>query len=434
MNKTASVKINLHHVTRVEGHGSIVVDLEQGKVKECRWEIVEAPRFFEAMVRGRGWNELHHITCRICGICSIGHTLASVKATEAALDVKVSPQTQRLRKLAKHAENLQSHVLHVGYLVLPDLMGVGSVIPLASSHPEEVKTVVRVHRLTNEMSDLICGRTTHPQRIVPGGFTRLPTRQELETLKDRLEKSVPELQAVASLVKTLAGNLPAFERETEYVGLVHPSEYALYDGEIGSTDGGTWPVSEYRNITNEYVVPHSTAKHARHNRESYMVGALARFNLNEERLSPLARETAAAFGLKAVNYNPFMNSVAQLVECVHSVEDSIRLIDEILADGLMEEKISVKPKAGRGASAVDVPRGILFHEYEYDSDGRCVHANCVIPTNQNHGNIQQDMEALLPTVLGKSEKEIELALEMLVRAYDPCISCSTHLLKVKFVH
>ena len=423
-----------HYLTRVEGHGNIVVDVKKGKIKQCRWEIPEAPRFFEAMVRGRKWDELHHITSRICGICSISHTLASVKATEAALGVKPSPQTVKLRRLAKHAETFQSHILHVGYLVLPDLMGVDSVIPLASSHPEQVKTVVRLHRVANEMSDLLCGRTTHPQRIVPGGFTRLPRPEDLETLKSRLRVAIPDLQAVTELVQSVAGNFPHFERQTEYIALVQDGEYPLYDGRIGSTDGGAWDVCEYRAITNEYIVPHSTAKYAKHNRDSYMVGALARFNLNEQHLMPMAKEAANSFGLKAMCCNPFMNNVAQLVECFQSIEDSTRLIDEVLADGLHGETFKVEPKAGRGASAVEAPRGILFHEYEYDNEGRCTEANLVIPTNQNHGNIQRDLEALLPDLLAKGEEQTELGMEMLVRAYDPCISCSTHMLKVRFEH
>jgi sulfhydrogenase subunit alpha len=432
MNRAKNIKLNVHHLTRVEGHGNIVVDVESGKIKECRWEVPEAPRFFEAMVKGRMWHELHHITSRICGICSIAHTLTSVRTTEAAMGISTSSQTNKLRKLAKHAENLQSHILHVGYLVLPDLMGVGSVIPLASSHREEVLTVIRLHRLANEMSDLICGRTTHPQRIVPGGFTRLPARKELEDLKERLENCMGDLHAVADLIRAATHVFPPFERETEYIALVHSTEYPLCEGQIGSTDGGTWPASKYRQIANEYVLPHSTAKHARHNRDSYMVGALARFNLNRPRLSPSAKTLAASFNLEPVNYNSFMNSVAQLVECVHSVEDSIRLIDEILSDGLKDETFMVKPRAGKGVGVVEAPRGILFHEYEYDKDGRCINANCVIPTNQNHGNMQRDLEALLPTLLEKSEKQIELGMEMLVRAYDPCISCSTHLLQVEF--
>ncbi len=432
MSQSASVSFKVEHLTRVEGHGNIVVDVKEGKVTQCRWEVPEAPRFFEAMVRGRMWHELHHITSRICGICSISHTLASVKATEAAMGVQISDQTAILRRLAMHAEGLQSHVLHLGYLVLPDLMGVGSVIPLAASHPDEVKTVIRLHRLANERSEMICGRTTHPQRLVPGGFTRLPSARELETLKERLTAAVPDLQAVADLVQSRAGNFPPFERDTEYIALVAEDEYPFYDGLLGSTDGGPWPVADYRQVINEYVVPHSTAKHAKHNRDSYMVGALARFNLNSQRLLPLAAKLAGAFGLRAGNCNSFMNNVAQLVECAQAVEDSIGLIDETLAIGLKAEKPSVEPRAGKGASAVEAPRGILFHDYEYDGDGRCLSANFVVPTNQNHGNIQRDLEALLPTLLERPEKEIELAMEMLVRAYDPCISCSTHMLKVTF--
>ena len=169
----SNVEVNIHHITRVEGHGNIHVNIKDGIVETCQWSIPEAPRFFEAMVVGRSWKELHHITSRICGICSIGHTLASLKATEAAMGITISDQDLKLRKLSLHGENLQSHILHLGFLVLPDLLGVGSVIPLASSNPKEVKTVLRLHRIANEMSNLLCGRTTHPQRLLPGGFSKI---------------------------------------------------------------------------------------------------------------------------------------------------------------------------------------------------------------------------------------------------------------------
>ncbi len=435
--KNPNLDLEVHHVTRVEGHGNIYVNVKKGEIERCEWAVPEAPRFFEAMVLGRQYNELHHITSRICGICSIGHTLASLKATEAAMGITISEQDLKLRKLALHAENLQSHILHLGYLVLPDLMGVGSVIPLASSHPEEVKTVIRLHRLANEMSNKLCGRTTHPQRLIPGGFSKLPTMKELKDIRKGLRDSIPSIQAVAGLFKSLAPKLPDFVRETEFIGLTNPNEYALYEGDLASTDSGKAPVSEYLGFTNEYIIPQSTAKRAKHNRESYMVGALARFNLNYDRLSPMAKQAAALFGLKPVCHNPFMNSIAQLVEVVHSVEDSIRLIDEIEAAGLHSQpeyfKPDIKTKAGRGIGAVEVPRGILFHDYTYNLKGSCTKANCIIPTNQNHGNIELDMKALLPKLLDKTPQEIELNLEMLVRAYDPCISCSTHYLNVTFL-
>jgi len=434
MSEQKNVDINVHHITRVEGHGNINVSIRNGTIEKCEWSIPEAPRFFEAMVVGRSWNELHHITSRICGICSIGHTLASLKATEAAMGIQISEQDLKLRKLALHAENLQSHILHLGFLVLPDLMGVGSVIPLASTNLAEVKIVLKLHRTANEMSNLLCGRTTHPQRLIPGGFSKIPSIKELTALRTKLQDSIPNLKAVAGLFKSLAGNFPAFERETEFIALSDQSEYALYDGQLASTDTGTAPVNEYLTYTNEYVIPQSTAKWAKHNRESYMVGALARLNLNYKRLSPMAKKTAEMFDLKPTCHNPFMNNIAQLVEVVHSVEDSVRLINDLEAAGLKSQQDynnpSIKVKAGKGVGAVEVPRGILFHDYSYNDAGICTKANCIIPTNQNHGNISLDMKALVPQVVNKQQKEIELALEMLVRAYDPCISCSTHVVKV----
>ncbi len=241
---TSNLKIRFDHVTRVEGHGSIVVNISTGKIEDCRWEVTEAPRFFEAMVRGRKWNEIHHITSRICGICSIGHTLASLKATESAMGIRVSDQTVRLRKLALHAETLQSHILHVGYLVLPDLLGAGSVIPLAESHPEELKRVIRIHRTANELSNLICGRTTHPQRLVPGGFGKYPDPAELVQMREKLTKALSDLKTVAGFVASVSSGLPSFSRETEYIALKSGHGYPFYDGRIGSSDGGTWGPGE----------------------------------------------------------------------------------------------------------------------------------------------------------------------------------------------
>jgi sulfhydrogenase subunit alpha len=435
MTQQNNVEVKVHHVTRVEGHGNIDVIIKNGEIEKCEWSIPEAPRFFEAMVVGRGWNELHHITSRICGICSIGHSLASLKATEAALSIPISDQDLKLRKLALHAENLQSHLLHLGFLVLPDLLSVGSVIPLVSTNANEVKVVLGLHRMANEMSKLLCGRTTHPQRLIPGGFSKIPTQKELSALKDKLQQSIPNLQALGDLFKSLFGKFPQFERETEYIALIDDNEYGLYDGKIASSDTGAAPVNEYLNYAKEYIVPHSTAKWAKHSRSSYMVGALARLNINHNRLSPLAKQIAALFDLKPISYNPYMNNIAQLVEVVHSVEDSIRLITELEVEGLRSQSDynapEIKIKAGRGVGAVEVPRGILFHDYTYNEKGVCTKANCIIPTNQNHGNISEDMKALVSKIAEKPQKDIELTLEMLVRAYDPCISCSTHVTKVE---
>ena len=429
----SDISINVEHLTRVEGHGNIVLNAKDGAIEKVQWQVSEAPRFFESFVRGRPYTELSHITSRICGICSIGHSLASLKATEAAMGIELSEQTQILRRLAMHGENMQSHILHAGYLVAPDLLGVGSVFPLIETHPDAVLKIVGLHRLSNEMSDLFCGRTVHPIILIPGGFSWIPSEKQLKHMKQRLVDAVAPTMDVAEIVLANAGALPDFWRETEFVALTVDNEYAIYDGVIGSTDTGRHQVEDYLSITNEFVVPYSTAKFTKHNRKSYMVGALARFNLNYDKLSPLAKQWAGRFGLKPICHNPFMNTVAQLVEFVHSIEDSIDLIDRLLDRGVdRDERPKVEVMAGRGVGVVDVPRGILFHDYTYNDKGICTKANCIIPTNQNHNNINQDMKAFAPTLLDKPEKEIELNLEMLVRAYDPCISCSTHYLTVEF--
>ncbi|MCJ7493401.1 MAG: Ni/Fe hydrogenase subunit alpha [Deltaproteobacteria bacterium] len=426
-----NINVNVDHITRVEGHGNIVVNVKEGKIEECKWEVVEAPRFFEAFVRGRSYLEIAHITSRICGICSIGHTLCSLQATEAAMGVKISEQTRLLRRILIQGENLQSHVLHSYFLAAPDFVGAPSVFPLVQTHPEVVIRALRMKKLANDLCDVFGGRTVHPITPTVNGFTKLPEIKDIKEIRRRLVAAGPDLEATLALFKTL--KIPDFQRETEYISLKSKEEYALYEGVIASTDAGTTPVANYRNWTNEYLVPQSTAKYTKHVRDSYMVGALARFNNNHDQLPARAQKAAEELGLKAPCYNPFMNTVVQVVEVVHALDESIRLIDELLDKGLKEEDRRILLKAGRGVGSVDVPRGILFHDYTYDKNGICVEANCIIPTNQNHANIQKDMEALLPQVLDRPQEEIRLSLEMLVRAYDPCISCSTHLLKVEFV-
>lgn len=427
-----TVNVNVHHLTRVEGHGNIVVDVKNGELVKCQLDIVEAPRFFEAMLRGRPYNEASHITSRICGICATGHATASLRATENALGVEPTEQTELLRKLLFHGEIIDSHVLHVYMLVAPDFFGLGSVIPLAESHPEVVLRALRIKKLSGDLCAMISGRHTHPIAMTVGGFTHLPTVKEMLAMRERLVVAREDMDETIALLKTLPW--PQFERETEYVSLQKDDEYAFIDGRIATTDGFTYEIPEYRQVTNEYCVPHSTAKHAKHNRDSYMVGALARFNNNYHQLHPRAKAAAGELGMEPIVANSFLNSGAQAVEMVHCVEDSINLIDELVDRGLKEEPLyQFQGKGGDGVGSCDVPRGILFHSYEIDDEGLIQGANCIIPTGQNYANMEADMRALVPQILDRPQEEITHMMEMLIRAYDPCISCSTHFLDVKFV-
>ncbi|HEX3031825.1 MAG TPA: Ni/Fe hydrogenase subunit alpha [Bacillota bacterium] len=428
------IDINVKHVTRIEGHGNIVVKASDGTIEKVEWQVPEAPRFFEAMMRGLSWQDIQTVVSRVCGICSISHSLAAVKGIEAAMGLEVSEQTEKLRLLTHYSEYLQSHVLHIGYLVAPDLLGAKSVVPLVETHFDVVKTVIKLHRIANNWSDLMVGRTTHPVTIKPGGFSKLPTATELKELRNILTSIIPDIKGVAGVVLSLADKIPAFERETEYISLVNPGSYTFYAGEIGSSDTSeTVSVQQFESVVNEYVSPQSTAKWTRWHRDAYAVGALARYNHNSRYLLPMAAETAKTFGLGERCINPYMNTIAQLVEVVQIVEQSLSLIDELLTAGIKAESPAQKPNAGTGAGCVEAPRGILFHRYSFDDKGICTGANICIPTNQNHANIQKDFEALVPQILDKSQDEIRLLLEMLVRAYDPCVSCSTHYLDVKFI-
>jgi len=286
-------------------------------------------------------------------------------------------------------------------------------------------------KLAGDLCAAISGRHTHPIAMTVGGFTHFPSRAELKSLRQRLVDARADVDATVDLFAQLPW--PSFERETEYISLHKPDEYAFIDGEIMSSDGPRLPSERYAEVTNEYLVPHSSAKLTRHLRESYMVGALARFNNNYSQLHPRAQAAAEKLGIKPIVTNPFLNTAAQVVEIAHCIEDAINLIDQLLDMGIQPEKpapVHLKPDA-RGVGVCEVPRGMLIHSYWIGEDGKLTGAECIIPTNQNVANLEADMRSFVPQILEKPADAMQLDLEMLVRAYDPCISCSVHVMKVR---
>jgi sulfhydrogenase subunit alpha len=426
-----NIHVDVRHITRVEGHGNIKVDIQEGVIKECKLEIVEAPRFFEAMLKQQHFDEAALIISRICGICSVGHQLASVIATEDAFNINISTQERLLRRLLNCGQYFESHVLHIYFLAIPDFVGAKSVLPLVNTHKDVVIQALKLKRLGHYIGDIIGGRLIHPINLYPKAMTKIPSKTQLEDIIAKLKDAQNELKIAIKVLKTL--KLPKFERETEYVSLYKKGEYALIEGNIYSSDTGESSYKNYRDFTNEYLIDHSTAKRAKHKRDSLMVGALARFNNNHQWLSSSAKEVAQELGLKAPCYNSYMITVAQFVELFHIADDAIAAAEALLNMKIELEDRKFQVKAGSGVGAVEVPRGILYHEYAYNDQGLVEKANCIIPTGQNLNNIEYDFHALLPTVLDKSKEEITLLLEMMVRAYDPCISCSTHILNVEFV-
>ncbi len=431
-----SLDINVHHLTRVEGHGNIVVRASDGKVQKCVLEIVETPRVFESMIEGLPWRDTALLTCRICGICSVGHTTASIRATDDAFGLKLTPEVLALRKLMLMAEEIQSHVLHVYFLAAPDAFAAPSVIPLAASHPDVVKRALRLKKLGNVISDNICGRHVHPISMIPGGFTYVPPRGALLKIKEYADSLAGDIDATVDIVASIADKFPSFEREREDISLTRDDEYALYDGDLKSSAAGVIDPHDYEQYIHEKCVQHSTSKHAHNTGDSLAVGALSRFNNNADKLNARGKAAAAALGLTAPCYNPYANNFAQTVEIAHCYDEVVRLLDELLGMDLSEATLApnVTPKAGRGIGLTEVPRGLLVHDYTYDERGVCTKANCIIPTGMNLGNIDRDMQTYVPQVIDRrSQDQIAHDLEMLVRAYDPCISCSVHLLKVEWI-
>ncbi len=423
--------INIKDITRVEGHGNIVIDIKKGRIKELRFDITESPRFFEVMLCGRRYDEAHHIMARICGICSVSHTSASLKAIESAMGMRISTQSKLLRKLAFSGENIQSHLLHLFFLVFPDLLGAGSIEPLLGSHPGLVRTGLELKRIANEINTVIGGRPVHPVALSPGGVVFTPGKKALKDLKRQLQGSFEGLERTLEFLSNIP--VPELARPREFIALKAKGEYALYDGIPTSNKKYSIKPDGFTKKIKEYVMPHSTAKHARSPRGTFMVGALARLNNNMRQLKPRARAAARKAGLKPPFNNPFLNNMAQLIECFHLTEEAIGLIDKLLQMGPRPEPVKRPTGHGRGVGIVEAPRGTLYHDYTINRHGIIEKVDCIIPTAMNLRSIEEDLQTLVPLILDRPREKIIGSIETLVRAYDPCISCSTHIMDVRFV-
>ena len=420
------VNIKIDHLTRVEGHGNIKIRIENGKLAECDWEVVETPRFFEVMLKGLSIEMTPLLTARICGICSISHAMASARAIERALEIEIPEPAQKARLLTKHAETLQSHALHLFFLVAPDFLNTDSVIPIMETHPHLAETAIRIKGFANRASDLFAGRTTHPIVIKVGGLTQIPRKRQLRELAKELDATIPYLQKAIDFFKPF--KMPDFARETEFVSLKGVEKYPFIGGDLVSSDGVCKKEDDYRSMTNEYFVDFSTSKFSSLSRKSFAVGALARFNNNYDLLHPMAKEVAENLNLKPGTHNPFLCNHAQLIECMHVAYEFREIITELLDLDTSECSSSYSVKKCEGTGVIEAPRGILYHYYRIDETGKIEKADCVIPTGQNHANIHYDLRALVEELIkqNKEEKEIIRLAQMLVRAYDPCISCSVH--------
>ena len=423
----------IDRICRVEGHGGITVNIEDGQVTEVKMDVFEGTRFFEPLVVGRTYDEVAPILMRICAICSGTHTVASLMAVENALGVKVTEQTGLLRDLLVQGGSIESHALHLFCLVLPDFLNYPSAVALASDYPAEVKMGLELKRLGNAIQETIGGRAIHPVNAVVGGFGRLPTSEQLLDLKKQLERGLEQSQATFDLVSSL--EMPNFcASPNTYAALSgNGGGYSLFGDKIALSAGDTKEIGAYKDICNEKVVPHSHAKHSRYKDRPFMVGALARVVLNGKKLSGQAAKASEKLDWELLSGNSLSNNAAQAVELIYSIERSIEIIDELLARGIKQEKpLRITAGAGTGTGAVEAPRGTLYHSYSFDKSGRLAEADVITPTAQNLANIEKDLRVSVQNLIDEPRESIAPKLEMVVRAYDPCISCAVHLVEVNF--
>lgn len=421
-------EIHLKDITKIEGHATLDVTVRDKEVKSVKFAVTENRRFFENLVTGQSYKDIPGIVGRICGFCSIAHMLASIHAIEDAFNVAPSTQTLLLRELLAHAGLLKSHALHIYFLALPDYLGKESALDFNAREHEYIHQALRLKRTGTDMLKAIGRRGLHSLPLRPGGFSALPTKEELSELRKKLVAARKDAEEAVELFNKFNSKY-AFEHETNYIGLTGKG-YCIACGNVTASNGVTFTNKEYSKYLKENDVSYSTARQAKFFNKDFMVGALARININQKELSKPVKKKMRALGIKFPQYSPFSNNLAQALEMMHSIEDTIRIIDTLK---LRKEPLpKINPKATTGHGLTEAPRGTLYHEYTFNPKGVAKHANIIVPTSQNQIRIEKDVAEFLPSILNLKQKQIELELEKLIRAYDPCISCATHFLKVNW--
>ncbi len=416
-------------LTKVEGHARLDVEMDGNSVKKAEIAVYEPSRYFEHMILGKRYDEVPSVSQRICGICSVVHTVTSIKAVENALGIKVSAQTHDLRRLLLHASNVHSHTAHLFFFAAADYLGVSDVMEIARKHKDVMKLAIDLQRISSGIVKKIGGRPLHPVNCRVGHFNSVPSKAEISGIIGEFR----ELKKLSMKVVDIFASFtyPEFENETQYLAVAKKKDYDLYDGDICVFGGKGFKVKDYIKSLEEETIYRSTAKYSKFGGKPYMTGALARLNISGEYMSRSARELIHKYAFKFPSFSTFMINVAQALEMVHFCDKGIETLEKYAVKGMKAERPKLKLKAGEGVAACDAPRGTLYHHYKFDSEGKCTYANIMTPTCQNVRNMEYDIKKIMPSLINGKDEGIKHKLEMLIRAYDPCFSCSTHFLELK---
>ena len=417
---TTKKKIEVDYLARVEGETSILVQLDHAPA--IKLKIFEPPRFFEGFLVGRKYDEVGDIVSRICGICPVSHMTTAIQAVENAMGIEVSEQTVVLRKLMSISQIVASHLIHLYMLAMPDYYGYAGIVDMQKKFSKQIANLMKMKEVMNKLTGLIGGRALHPVTHIPGGFTAIPSNEALASMLEELKAIRPLAKQVVKDVSQF--NIPDFHSDSEYVALTNEREYAVNEGKIVSTKGLNIAVEDYYEAFDESQVSYAFAKKSvLKERTSFMVGALARLNNKFDQLQSETKTAANEIGFEIPSNNPFHNNLAQSLEVVDGIKRCIQLID---SNQFKDGDFRVKVRPGAGGSVTEAPRGLLFHWYKINRKGILEKANIVTPTSHNFHNIEKDLKKLVNENKDEDRDRIRLLCEQLVRAYDPCFSCSVH--------
>jgi len=423
-----TVAINVPVLARVEGEGALDLRIEEGNITELRLRIFEPPRFFEKFLEGHSYTEIPDMVARICGICPVAYQVTAAQALEKLFGVELSPWARTMRRVFYCGEWIQSHSLHIHLLAAPDFFGCSNAIELAKIAPDEVRRGLRIQGLGNELMDLFGARSVHPVGIRIGGFHAAPALSKINAVRDRLRAALPEAEALIRWAARIS--VPQDDQAFVSVAMRHPDVYAIDQGQIGVSDGSLIEVEAFDDHFAEYHEPFSTALFSTYHQQPYLVGPLARLNLNHAQLPEPVKALLAETGLVLPSRNLFHSLVARAVEILLALHEALRLLDAYRVPD--SPYVAVTPRAGITSGCTEAPRGLLWHHYEMDDDGRVINARIVPPTSQNQGRIEEDLrQSLLNFGLDQPDAALRLHCEKVIRNYDPCISCATHFLRMR---
>ena len=418
------MRIRIDHIAKIEGHASFTADIVKGDVRAAKVKIEEGARLFEGIMRDRKDVEIPELGSRICGVCPVVHSLTGFKALERAFGVKVEEPAISLRKLMMMGQLINSHALHLFFFSLSDFFGFKSDLELINEYPGKTHDAMKIRDVGNKLVEVIGGRTIHPLTPCVGGIRQAPDSEKLKILLENCKTTLPLVIKLGELFIKL--KYPDFSRKTVFVSLINPNEYAIYDGKI-KAGNKAFELKEFLLRIKEFQARDKVAKRTHFKQKSYMVGALARLNNNRNKLNGEAKELLKKSGLKFPCYNPFYNILAQAVEMVHCFEESIKILEKIVTEPIKVGEVSVGKRTGEGVGAIEAPRGTLFYNVKI-KDGIVKNINIITPTAQNIANLEDDLEEFekLKGFKDLTMKQRKDKIKMLIRAYDPCVTCAVH--------